>query len=92
MRIKKTALVLIMSSIILIQTSCASLNKAHGEFHYQINVTKGQELIDLKKALDDGAITQKEFELMKEKVINDDYVKSIIEKFEEVADDDEKES
>jgi len=59
-------------------SSCAALNSARGELHYNINVTKGQELLDLKKALDEGAITKDEFELMKKKIINDEYVKEII--------------
>ena len=54
-------------------SSCASLNRAHGELHYNVNISKGQELLDLKKALDEGAITEDEFELMK-----DDYAKEII--------------
>ena len=59
-------------------SSCAALNSARGELHYNFNVTKGQELLDLKKALDEGAITKDEFELMKKKIINDEYVKEII--------------
>ena len=59
-------------------SSCASLNRAHGELHYNVNISKGQELLDLKKALDEGAITEDEFELMKEKIIKDDYAKEII--------------
>lgn len=58
--------------------SCGSLNKAHGELHYNNNISKGQELIDLKKALDEGAISKDEFELMKEKVIDNEYTKEII--------------
>ena len=34
--------------------------------------------LDLKKALDEGEITEDEFELMKEKIIKDDYAKEII--------------
>lgn len=41
---------------IMVQTSCGSMNKAHGELHYNNNVTKGQELIDLKNALNKGAL------------------------------------
>jgi len=74
----------------LVQTSCAALNKAHGELHYNNNVTKGQELLDLKKALDEGAINQKEFELMKEKIIKDEYVKSFFKQLDEKDDEDDK--
>ena len=73
----------------IIQTSCATLNRAQGEIHYSNNISKGQELQDLKKALDNGAINQDEYDLMKEKIINDRYVKELIEKFD---DDDEEES
>ena len=53
---------------------------------YNNNISKGQELQDLKKALDNGAINQDEYDLMKEKIINDRYIKDLIEKFD---DDDE---
>ena len=33
-------------------------------------VSKGQELTDLKKALDSGAITQKEYEKLREEVLD----------------------
>ena len=71
----------------IIQTSCATLNKAQGEIHYNNNISKGQELQDLKKALDNGAINQDEYDLMKEKIINDRYVKDLIEKFDDYEDD-----
>ena len=86
----KRNIILITISILLGQTSCASLNKAHGELHYNNNVTKGQELLDLKKALDEGAINQKEFELMKEKIIKDEYVKSFFKQLDEMDDEDDK--
>jgi len=65
-------------SIMFLSSSCGSLNKAHGELHYNINISKGQELLDLKKALDKSAVTQSEYDLMKEKIINDVYTKEII--------------
>ncbi len=71
----QTILILIFMTFSL---SCGSLNKAHGELHYNNNISKGQELIDLKKALDEGAISKDEFELMKEKVIDNEYTKEII--------------
>ena len=86
----KRNIILITISILLVQTSCAALNKAHGELHYNNNVTKGQELLDLKKALDEGAINQKEFELMKEKIIKDEYVKSFFKQLDEKDDEDDK--
>ena len=86
----KRNIILISILILLVQTSCALLNKAHGELHYNNNVTKGQELVDLKKALDEGAINQKEFELMKEKIIKDEYVKSFFKQLDEMDDEDDK--
>ena len=69
-------LLIILSLFIF--TSCAALNSAKGELHLEINITKGQELLDLKKALDAGAITATEFELMKQRVIDDYYMKKAI--------------
>ena len=71
----------------IIQTSCATLNRAQGEIHYNNNISKGQELQDLKKALDNGAINQDEYDLMKEKIINDRYFKDLIEKFDDEDDE-----
>ena len=76
-----------ISLFMIIQASCATLNKAQGEIHYNNNISKGQELQDLKKALDNGAINQDEYDLMKEKIINDRYVKDLIEKFDDDEDD-----
>jgi len=71
-------IIILTVSIIFLSPSCGSLNRAHGELHYNINISKGQELLDLKKALDEGAVTQSEYDVMKEKIINDDYAKEII--------------
>ena len=70
-----TTFILIFMTLFL---SCGSLNRAHGEFHYNNNISKGQELVDLKKALDEGAISTDEFELMKQKVIDNEYEKEIM--------------
>ena len=77
----------ILIVLLFINTSCATLNRAHGELNYNNHISKGQELQDLKKALDDGAINQDEYELMKEKIINDKYVKDLIEKFDDEDED-----
>ena len=37
--------------------------------HTEINTTTGQELIDLQKAFDSGAITQEEYDELKLKII-----------------------
>ena len=79
---KRLNILLSIGIIIFINISCATLNRAHGELNYNNNISKGQELQDLKKALDEGAINQDEYDLMKEKIINDKYVKDLIEKFD----------
>ena len=84
---KNIIILFTISLFITIQTSCAALNRMQGEIHYNNNISKGQELQDLKKALDEGAINQNEFDLMKEKIINDKYVKELIEKFDDEDED-----
>ena len=73
---------------LILQTSCGSLNKAQGELHYNNNVTKGQELLDLKNALDEGAIDQGEYDLMKDRIINDEYIKSFFRQLDEIDEED----
>ena len=84
---KNNDILFTISLFLIIQTSCATLNRAQGEIHYNNNISKGQELQDLKKALDNGAINQDEYDLMKEKIINDKYIKDLIEKFDDDEDD-----
>tara|TARA_B100001175_G_C19150778_1_gene468114 strand:- start:231 stop:482 length:252 start_codon:yes stop_codon:yes gene_type:complete len=64
--------------------SCGSLNKAEGQLHYNNNVTKGQELLDLKKAFDENAIDEDEYDLMKGRIINDEYIKSFFRQLDEI--------
>ena len=45
-------MLLTICAIVLVNTSCATLNRAHGELNYNNHISKGQELQDLKKALD----------------------------------------
>ncbi|MEA1881514.1 MAG: hypothetical protein U9N31_03870 [Candidatus Marinimicrobia bacterium] len=59
-------LLIILSLFIF--SSCAALNSAKGELHLEINVTKGQELLDLKKALDAEAIIRHLVQNLKLKV------------------------
>ena len=73
---------------LILQTSCGSLNKAQGELHNNNNVTKGQELLDLKKALDEEAIDQGEYDLMKDRIINDEYIKSFFRQLDEIDEED----
>ena len=77
-----------MTLTLILQTSCGSLNKAQGELHYNNNVTKGQELLDLKKALDEEAIDQGEYDLMKDRIINDEYIKSFFRQLDEIDEED----
>lgn len=72
----------------MVQTSCGSMNKAHGELHYNKNVTKGQELIDLKNALNKGALDQDEYDLMKDRIINDEYLKNFFRQLEDIDEED----
>ena len=64
--------------ILFVFTSCATLNRAHGELQFHKNTTKGQELLDLKKALDEGDLTSTEYELIKQRIIDDYYVEKLI--------------
>lgn len=48
-------------------SSCAAFNK--GQFVLARNVTFGRELIDLKRAKDDGAITEAEYNTIKAKIM-----------------------
>jgi len=84
---KNIFILLIIILTLILQTSCGSLNKAQGELHYNNNVTKGQELLDLKKALDEGAIDQGEYDLMKDRIINDEYIKSFFRQLDEFEED-----
>ena len=72
----------------MVQTSCDSMKKAHGELHYNNNVTKGQELIDLKNALNKGALDQDEYDLMKNRIINDEYLKNFFRQLEDIDEED----
>ena len=80
---KHINMLLTIRAIVLVNTSCATLNRAHGELNYNNHISKGQELQDLKKALNTWAINQDEYDLMKDKIINDKYVKDLIEKFDD---------
>jgi hypothetical protein len=49
---------------------CAwSIGDGKGHEHATIQPTRGQELIDLKKAKDQGALTQDEYEAQKKQVL-----------------------
>ena len=65
---------IILAFIILFLSSCASslfsVDKTSDVTN--INTTVGEELIDLKKALDAGALTEEEFDTMKRKIMERD--------------------
>ena len=81
---KNAFLSVIITLSLFFFSGCGSLNKAEGQFHYNNTITKGQELLDLKKALDEGAIDQNEYDLMKDKIINDEYIKSFFKQMDEI--------
>jgi len=63
----------ITTAIFLFMTSCASIDLFNKKSDViTITTTVGDELIDLQKALDSGAITQDEDNQMKEKILQRD--------------------
>jgi hypothetical protein len=57
---------LLLALLVLLVPGCALFNSVDLEYHR--TTTIGQELIDLKEALDRGAITATEFEILKEEI------------------------
>ena len=53
--------IFILSAFFIYSCGNGAFNETKGEFHYENNISKGQELIDLKEALDRGAIKEEEF-------------------------------
>lgn len=66
---KKTTITMIvlMACAAVWVCGCAMFNK--GTLHYNRTTTIGQELMDLKSAKDQGAITDKEYEGLKKEVM-----------------------
>jgi len=58
---------LIITLVATLTSSCAFLNKA--DIEYERNTTLGQELIDLQKARQAGAINKDEFETAKKDLL-----------------------
>jgi hypothetical protein len=50
-------------------TGCLALSLGSGETHEVKNATVGQQLVDLQKAKDAGAITDAEFQAQKAKIL-----------------------
>ena len=72
----KILLLIFIAVIPLLLMHCIGYNpmvcKSPNSFnptHTEINTTTGQELIDLQKALESGAITQEEYDELKLKII-----------------------
>jgi len=64
---KQKIIVLMLATLIV---SCGSFNEGRAELHINKNISTGQELLDLKAALDEGVINQEEFEKLRENIIN----------------------
>ena len=47
---------MLLLSIVLLFISCGSFNEAEAELHYYNTVSHGQQLLDLKEALDNSII------------------------------------
>jgi len=53
-------------------TGCSwSIGSGKHPEHTTVQPTRGQELIDLKKARDQGAINEKEYEAAKERIVHE---------------------
>jgi len=82
---KQKIIVLMLASLII---SCGSFNEGQAELHINKNISTGQELLDLKAALDEGIITEEEFHKLREDIINGNQEFEIdIEEFENLDGD-----
>ncbi len=82
---KQKIIVLMLTSLIV---SCGSFNEGQAELHINKNISTGQELLDLKAALDEGIITKEEFDKLREDIINGNQEFEIdIEEFENLDGD-----
>ncbi len=73
MKISKLLPVLLGLAILAGLTGCAMFNK--GTMHYNRTTTIGQELIDLKDALNKGAISAEEYIVVKKDIMEGGPVK-----------------
>ena len=82
---KQKIIVFMLASLII---SCGSFNEGQAELHINKNISTGQELLDLKAALDEGIITKEEFDKLREDIINGNQEFEIdIEEFENLDGD-----
>ena len=64
---QKLRALLVSIFVVLLAASCGGSKEIHPEV--KVNVTIGQQLIDLKKAHDSGALSDKEYARLKEQLI-----------------------
>ena len=65
---KKISGIILILALLATLSSCIAVGSGGKKVHN--HPTIGQQLIDLQKARDDGAITQKEYEELKDKLKN----------------------
>jgi PBP1b-binding outer membrane lipoprotein LpoB len=66
---KKLLPLAIITASAMLLTGCLSLQLGGGESHEVKSPTLGQQLVDLQKAKDSGAITDAEFQTQKAKLL-----------------------
>ncbi|MEM9254833.1 MAG: SHOCT domain-containing protein [Pseudomonadota bacterium] len=66
MKVQKTSLAVLVLALSASLAGCGSST----ETTVENKETKGQQLMDLKEALDTGAITQEEYEELRERVLD----------------------
>jgi uncharacterized lipoprotein len=60
----------ILASLVLATVAATTLAACGSSTEVQqVSVSQGQELMDLKKALDSGALSQKEYDRLREEII-----------------------
>ena len=61
---------LLLLSVVVLFISCGSFNEAEGELHYYNTISHGQQLLDLKEALNKNIITRAEYDTLKQRIMN----------------------
>ena len=75
---------LVLISVVVLFISCGSFNEAEAELHYYNTVSHGQQLVDLKEAIDKNIVTRSEYDTLKQRIMNN--VLDIPEMFDKVND------
>jgi len=60
----------LIGSFLTVLTGCIGLSIGGGTTTKPVNATVGQQLVDLKTAKDNGAITDAEYQAQKAKILN----------------------